>query len=43
VESDGEIVLDETGPTRVDATEIRARAAEASARLFARMAELGDD
>jgi cytosine/adenosine deaminase-related metal-dependent hydrolase len=43
VEIDGEIVLDETGPTRVDATEIRARAAEASARLFARMAELGDD
>ena len=43
VEIAGEVVLDERGPTRVDATEIRAKAAEASARLFARMDELGDD
>lgn len=43
VEVAGEVVLDERGPTRVDATEIRAKAAEASARLFARMDELGDD
>jgi cytosine/adenosine deaminase-related metal-dependent hydrolase len=39
VEVDGEVVLDEHGPTRVDATEIRARAAEQAQRLFARMAE----
>ena len=46
VEIDGEVVLDESGPTRVDPGEIRARAAEASARLFAHMADLdetGDD
>jgi len=40
---DGEMVLDEDGPTRVDATEIRARAREAAARLFARMDDMGDD
>jgi cytosine/adenosine deaminase-related metal-dependent hydrolase len=39
VEVKGEGVLDERGPTRVDATEIRARAREQSARLFARMEE----
>ncbi len=37
---DGEVVLDESGPTRVDATEIRARAREEAQRLFARMADL---
>ncbi|HEY3672295.1 MAG TPA: amidohydrolase family protein [Acidimicrobiia bacterium] len=36
----GEVVLDESGPTRVDAMEIRARAREESRRLFSRMAEL---
>jgi cytosine/adenosine deaminase-related metal-dependent hydrolase len=40
VEVDGEVVLDEHGPTRVDAAEIRAHAREAAPRLFARMAEL---
>jgi cytosine/adenosine deaminase-related metal-dependent hydrolase len=40
VEVDGEIVLDELGPTRVDAGEIRARAAEQAVRLFARMADI---
>jgi len=39
VEVDGEVVLDEHGPTRVDAAEIRAHAAEAATRLFARLAE----
>src|SRR3954451_1529937 len=33
VEIDGEVVLDDHGPTRVDAAEIRAKAAEQSARL----------
>ena len=37
---DGEVVLDEAGPTRVDAVEIRARAREEAQRLFSRMAEL---
>jgi hypothetical protein len=37
---DGEVVLDASGPTRVDATEVRASAAEAAARLHARLAEL---
>jgi len=36
----GEILLDELGPTRVDAAEIRARAAEQATRLFRRMEEL---
>jgi cytosine/adenosine deaminase-related metal-dependent hydrolase len=40
VEVAGEIVLDELGPTRVDAAEIRARAAEQAVRLFGRMEEL---
>jgi len=40
VEVDGRTVLDENGPTRVDAAEIRARAAEQAARLHARLAEL---
>ncbi|MFN8025738.1 MAG: amidohydrolase family protein [Acidimicrobiia bacterium] len=40
VEVDGEVVLDEHGPTRVDAVEIRARAREEAQRLFARMEEL---
>jgi hypothetical protein len=37
---DDEVVLDESGPTRVDAAEIRARAREESRRLLSRMAEL---
>jgi cytosine/adenosine deaminase-related metal-dependent hydrolase len=37
---DGAVVLDESGPTRVDAQEIRARAREEAQRLFSRMAEL---
>ena len=37
---DGEVVLDESGPTRVDAVEIRARAEEEAKRLCARMADL---
>jgi cytosine/adenosine deaminase-related metal-dependent hydrolase len=40
VEVAGEVVLDECGPTRVDAGEIRARAGEEAQRLFARMVEL---
>ena len=40
VEVDGEVVLDEHGPTRVDAAEIRARAREEAQRLFARMEDL---
>jgi cytosine/adenosine deaminase-related metal-dependent hydrolase len=40
VEVAGETVLDEHGPTRVDATEVRARAAEVAQRVFARMADL---
>ncbi len=34
VEVDGEVVLDEHGPRRVDAAEVRARAAEQARRLF---------
>jgi cytosine/adenosine deaminase-related metal-dependent hydrolase len=37
---EGEVVLDESGPTRVDAIEIRARAHEESRRLLSRMAAL---
>jgi cytosine/adenosine deaminase-related metal-dependent hydrolase len=37
---DGGTVLDASGPTRVDAAEIRARAREQAARVFARMEEL---
>jgi cytosine/adenosine deaminase-related metal-dependent hydrolase len=39
VEVEGEVVLDEHGPTRVDAVEIRARAREEAQRLFTRMAD----
>lgn len=39
VEVDGEVVLDETGPTRVDAARIRHRAKEQAERLFARLEE----
>ncbi|HHC07447.1 MAG TPA: amidohydrolase [Actinobacteria bacterium] len=34
---DGEVVLDEHGPTRVDAAEVRAKAAEQARRLHARL------
>lgn len=37
VEVDGELVLDEGEPTRVDADEVRARAAEQAARLHSRL------
>ena len=37
VEVDGGVVLDESGPTRVDADEIRAKAREQAARLHARL------
>lgn len=37
VEIDGDVVLEDGRPTRVDAEEIRAKAAEAAARLFARL------
>ncbi len=37
---DGETVLRDGRPTRVDATEIRAKAAEAAARLFAKLEEM---
>jgi len=40
VEVDGETVLDERGPTRVDAAEVRAHAAEQAVRLHARLGEL---
>ncbi len=40
VEVDGDVVLDEHGPTRVDAVEIRARAREEAQRLFSRMADV---
>ena len=39
VEVAGETVFDEDGPTRVDAAEVRARAAEQAARLHARLEE----
>ena len=38
VDVDGECVLDEHGPTRVDAVEVRANAREQALRLFARLA-----
>jgi cytosine/adenosine deaminase-related metal-dependent hydrolase len=37
VEIDGEVVLDENGPTRVDPDEVRARGAEQAQRLFRAM------
>ncbi|MEY2460810.1 MAG: hypothetical protein QOG30_2640 [Acidimicrobiaceae bacterium] len=40
VQVDGEIVLDDGGPTRVDSIEIRARAREEAQRLFRRMEAL---
>jgi cytosine/adenosine deaminase-related metal-dependent hydrolase len=40
VEVAGQVVLDEHGPTRVDAAEIKARAREEAGRLFRRMEEL---
>jgi len=40
VEIDGAVALDETGPTRVDAKEIRAKAAEQATRMFAAMQDL---
>ncbi len=40
VEIDGEVVLDANGPTRVDAEEIRAHAAEQATRMFAAMQDL---
>jgi len=40
VEVGGETMLDEQGPTRVDASEIRARAAEQAVRLHARLEDL---
>ena len=42
VEVDGEAVLDEHGARRVDAAEIRARAAEQAQRLFRAMDEVGE-
>lgn len=40
VEVAGEVVLDSSGPTRVDEAEIRSKAAEAAERLFNRMAAI---
>jgi cytosine/adenosine deaminase-related metal-dependent hydrolase len=37
VEVNGEVVLNENGPTRVDADEVRTRAAEQATRLFQRL------
>ena len=37
---DGELVLSGGRPTRVDAEEIRAKAAESAARLFAKLEEM---
>jgi len=37
IEVDGEVVLDGDGPTRVDAAEVRAKAAEQAVRLHARL------
>ena len=37
VTGDGEVVLRDGRPTRVDAAEVRAQAAEQAARLFARL------
>jgi hypothetical protein len=34
---DGEVVLDEGRPTRVDPDEVRAKASEQAQRLFARL------
>lgn len=40
VEVDGEVLLDDGVPTRVDAAEIKAKASEAAHKLFARLDEL---
>jgi hypothetical protein len=40
VEIGGAVALDEHGPTRVDAAEVRAHAREAATRLFAQMEDL---
>jgi hypothetical protein len=40
VEVDGQVVVDQHGPTRVDAAEVRARAWEQARRLFSRMERL---
>ena len=37
VKVDGEVVYDEAGPTRVDAAEVRAKAAEQAIRLHERL------
>ena len=37
VAGDGEVLLDDGRPTRVDATEVRAKAAEQAERLFQRL------
>jgi hypothetical protein len=37
VSSDGAVLLEDGHPTRVDVDEIRAKAAEQAARLFARL------
>jgi hypothetical protein len=37
VSSDGDVLLEDGHPTRVDVDEIRAKAAEQAARLFARL------
>jgi len=41
VEIDGEVVLENRSPTRVDAAEVRAKAAEQAQRLFAALDRLG--
>lgn len=40
VEIDGEVLLEDRVPTKVDAAEIRAKSAEAAAKLFARLEDL---
>ncbi|MDJ0767506.1 MAG: amidohydrolase family protein [Ilumatobacter sp.] len=40
IEIDGDVVLEDGLPTRVDATEIRAKAAEAAERLFQRLEDM---
>lgn len=40
VEVDGEVLLDNGVPTKVDAAEIKAKAAEAALKLFAKLDEL---
>jgi hypothetical protein len=40
VERDGELVWSDGAPTRVDAVEIKAKAAEQAQRLFAKLEEM---